>query len=395
MTYAKRLGAWLFGLAVTASIPALAAPEVTGRPVEYQLNMQPPVTAIGAEIYSLHTWMMVVCVVIFVAVFGVMFYSVIKHRKSLGHKPASFHESTAVEIAWTVVPFLIVIGMALPATRTVVAMKDTSNADLTIKATGMQWKWGYDYLAGEGEGIAFLSNLTTPRAQIGGPGVAATEKRSENYLLEVDNEVVVPVNKKVRLVLTANDVIHSWTIPAFAVKQDAIPGFVRDTWFKATQVGTYRGSCVELCGKDHAFMPIVVRVVTAEEYTTWVAGEKKRMAALADDPTKVWTIDELKTKGEQVYATNCVACHQANGKGVPAAFAPLDGSPIVNGPKAGQINVVMNGLHTGKYPAAMPGWKQLSDTDIAAVITYTRNSWSNKAAENIVQPAEVLAARSK
>jgi cytochrome c oxidase subunit 2 len=285
--------------------------------------------------------------------------------------------------------------MALPATRTVVAMKDTSNADLTIKATGMQWKWGYDYLAGEGEGIAFLSNLTTPRAQIGGPGVAATEKRSENYLLEVDNEVVVPVNKKVRLVLTANDVIHSWTIPAFAVKQDAIPGFVRDTWFKATQVGTYRGSCVELCGKDHAFMPIVVRVVTAEEYTTWVAGEKKRMAALADDPTKVWTIDELKTKGEQVYATNCVACHQANGKGVPAAFAPLEGSPIVNGPKAGQINVVLNGLHTGKYPAAMPGWKQLSDTDIAAVITYTRNSWSNKAAENIVQPAEVLAARSK
>jgi cytochrome c oxidase subunit 2 len=366
MTYAKRLGALLFGLAVTASIPALAAPEVTGRPVEYQLNMQPPVTAIGAEIYSLHTWMMVVCVVIFVAVFGVMFYSVIKHRKSLGHKPASFHESTAVEIAWTVVPFLIVIGMALPATRTVVAMKDTSNADLTIKATGMQWKWGYDYLAGEGEGIAFLSNLTTPRAQIGGPGVAATEKRSENYLLEVDNEVVVPVNKKVRLVLTANDVIHSWTIPAFAVKQDAIPGFVRDTWFKATQVGTYRGSCVELCGKDHAFMPIVV-----------------------------WTIDELKTKGEQVYATNCVACHQANGKGVPAAFAPLDGSPIVNGPKAEQIKVVLNGLHTGKYPAPMPGWKQLSDTDIAAVITYTRNSWSNKAAENIVQPAEVLAARSK
>jgi cytochrome c oxidase subunit 2 len=383
----------LFGLAVTASIPALAAQEITGRPVQRQLNMQPPVTGIGHEIYTLHTYMMVVCVAIFLAVFGVMFYSVIKHRKSLGHKPATFHESTAVEIAWTVVPFLIVIVMALPATRTVVAMKDTSNADLTIKATGMQWKWGYDYLSGEGEGISFLSNLKTPRSEIGGPGVAPTAPRNENYLLEVDNEVVVPVNKKVRLVLTANDVIHSWTIPAFAVKQDAIPGFVRDAWFKADQVGTYRGSCVELCGKDHAFMPIVVKVVSEADYTTWVAGEKKRMAALADDPTKVWTLDELKTKGETVYSANCVACHQANGKGMPNVFPALDGDPVVLGPKAKQIDIVLNGLHSGKYPSAMPAWKQLSDSDIAAVITYTRNSWSNKAAENIVQPAEVLAAR--
>ena len=269
---------------------------------------------------------MVVCLVIFVAVFGVMFYSVFKHRRSLGHKPATFHESTAVEIAWTVVPFLIVIGMALPATKTVVAMKDTSNADLTIKATGMQWKWGYDYLKGEGEGISFLSNLSTPRSQVGAPGVAPTEARGENYLMEVDNEVVVPVNKKVRIVLTANDVIHAWTIPAFGVKQDAIPGFVRDTWFKAEKIGTYRGNCVELCGKEHAFMPIVVRVVSDADYSAWVAGKKKEMAALADDPTKVWTIDELKTKGETVYAANCVACHQANGKGVPGAFAPLDGS---------------------------------------------------------------------
>jgi cytochrome c oxidase subunit 2 len=395
MTYAKQLGAMLFGLAVTAGIPALAAQEITGRPVQRQLNMQPPVTGIGHDIYSLHNYMLLVCVVIFVAVFGVMFYSVIKHRKSLGHKPATFHESTAVEIAWTVVPFLIIIVMALPATRTVVAMKDTSNADLTIKATGMQWKWGYDYLSGEGEGISFLSNLATPRSQIGGPGVMPTAKRSDTYLLEVDNEVVVPVNKKVRLVLTANDVIHSWTIPAFAVKQDAIPGFVRDAWFKADQVGTYRGSCVELCGKDHAFMPIVVKVVSEADYTTWVAGQKKRMAALADDPTKVWTIDELKTKGETVYSANCAACHQANGKGIPAVFPPLDGSPVVLGPKARQIDIVLNGLHSGKYPSAMPAWKQLSDSDIASVITYTRNSWSNKAAENIVQPAEVLAARSK
>jgi cytochrome c oxidase subunit 2 len=385
----------MLGLAVWTSIPALAAPEITGRPVEHQLNMQTPVTGIGADIYSLHNWMMLVCLIIFLGVFGVMFYSVFKHRKSRGHKPATFHESTAVEIAWTVVPFLIVIGMALPATKTVIALKDTSNADLTIKATGMQWKWGYDYLKGEGEGISFLSNLSTPRTQVGEPGIAPTEKRSENYLLEVDREMVVPVGKKVRMVLTANDVIHAWTIPAFAIKQDAIPGFVRDAWFKADKVGVYRGNCVELCGKDHAFMPIVVRVVSSEDYTAWVAGEKKKMAALADDPTKVWTIDELKTKGEGIYAANCVACHQASGKGVPNAFASLDGSPVVNGPKAAQINIVLNGLHSGKFPSAMPSWKQLSDSDIASVITYTRNTWSNKAAENIVQPAEVLAARGK
>ena len=384
----------MLGLAVTAAgLPALAVAQVQGRPIENQLNLQMPVTRIADEINTLHTWMMVVCLVIFVAVFGVMFYSVFKHRRSQGHKAATFHESTAVEIAWTVVPFLIVIGMALPATKTVVAMKDTSNADLTIKVTGMQWKWGYDYLKGEGEGISFLSNLSTPRSQVGAPGVAPTEARTENYLMEVDNEVVVPVNKKVRLVLTANDVIHAWTIPAFGVKQDAIPGFVRDTWFKAEKIGTYRGNCVELCGKEHAFMPIVVRVVSDADYSAWVAGKKKEMAALADDPTKVWTIDELKTKGETVYNTNCVACHQANGKGVPGAFAPLDGSAVVLGPKAAQIDVLLNGQKTGKYPSEMPAWKQLSDSDIAAVITYTRNNWSNKASENIVQPAEVLAAR--
>jgi cytochrome c oxidase subunit 2 len=399
MTYATRLRAVLYGCAVLAasagSLPAWAQPQqqLTGRPMEHQLNMQAPVTSVGAEIYGLHTWMMIVCLVIFVAVFGVMFYSVFKHRKSLGHKPATFHESTAVEIAWTIVPFLIVIGMALPATKTVVSMKDTSNADLTIKATGMQWKWGYDYLKGEGEGIAFLSNLSTPRSQIGSPGVAPTEARTDNYLLEVDNEMVVPVNKKIRMVFTANDVIHAWTVPAFAIKQDAIPGFVRDGWFRAEKIGTYRGNCVELCGKDHAFMPIVVRVVSDADYTAWVEGKKKEMAALADDPTKVWTIDELTTRGEAVYAANCVACHQANGKGVPAAFAALDGSPNVLGNKAHQIDILLNGQKSGKFPTAMPPWPQLSDTEIAAVITYTRNTWSNKAAENIVQPAEVLAAR--
>lgn len=373
---------------LAAGMPAWAVKDSPGGPAVKQLNLATPVTQIAEQIYSIHNLMLYICLAIFVAVFGVMFYSILKHRKSLGHKPATFHESTTVEILWTIVPFFIVIGMALPATKTVVAMKDTSNADLTIKATGMQWKWGYDYLKGEGEGISFLSTLATPRTQVGAPGLAPTEARGVNYLLEVDNEVVVPVNKKIRIITTANDVIHGWTIPAFGVKQDAIPGFVRDTWFKAEKIGVYRGQCVELCGKEHAFMPIVVRVVSDADYTAWVDTKKKEMAAKADDPSKVWTVDELKQRGEGVYTANCVACHQANGKGVPGAFAALDGSAMVNGPKADQINILLNGK------AGMPAWKAtLSDTEIAAVITYTRNSWSNKAAENIVQPAEVLAAR--
>ncbi|MFC0349822.1 cytochrome c oxidase subunit II [Undibacterium danionis] len=373
---------------LAAGMPAWAVKDSPGGPAVKQLNLQTPVTQIAEQIYSIHNLMLYICLAIFVAVFGVMFYSILKHRKSLGHKPATFHESTTVEILWTIVPFFIVIGMALPATKTVVAMKDTANADITIKATGMQWKWGYDYLKGEGEGISFLSTLSTPRTQVGAPGVAPTEARNLNYLLEVDNEVVVPVNKKVRIITTANDVIHGWTIPAFGVKQDAIPGFVRDTWFKAEKIGTYRGQCVELCGKEHAFMPIVVKVVSDADYTAWVDGKKKEMAAKADDPTKVWTVDELKQRGESVYAANCVACHQANGKGVPGAFPALDGSAVVAGPKAAQVDILLNGIR------GMPAWKAtLSDTEIAAVITYSRNSWSNKSAENIVQPAEVLAAR--
>ncbi|MDF3037062.1 MAG: coxB, partial [Paucimonas sp.] len=391
MKFAKRLQTLMLGAGlVLAGVPAWADVLTSeGGPVVRQLNLQPPVTQIAREINSIHDMMLFICLGIFIAVFGVMFYSIIKHRKSAGHKPATFHESLGVEIAWTVVPFLIVILMALPATKTVVAMKDTSNADLTIKVTGMQWKWGYDYLKGEGEGISFLSNLSTPRSQIGEPGMAVSAAdvaaRGNTYLLDVDNPMVVPVNKKVRIVTTASDVIHAWTIPAFGVKQDAIPGFVRDTWFKAEKVGTYRGNCVELCGKEHAFMPIVVVVKSEEDYKAWVDEQKKKMAAQADDPNKVWTIDELKQRGEKVYATNCVACHQANGKGVPNAFAPLDGSAIVNGPKGPQIDVLLNGQKTGKYPSAMPPWKGvLSDTEIAAVITYTRNTWSNKAQENIV-----------
>jgi cytochrome c oxidase subunit 2 len=383
MKYAKRLLmmiAAISGQLVATS--SFAVNDMTGGPAVRQLNFQPPVTGIASDIYQLHTLMMVICVLIFLAVFGVMFYSILKHRKSLGHKAASFHESTTVEIAWTVVPFIIVILMALPATKTVVAMKDTSNADITIKATGMQWKWGYDYIKGEGEGIAFYSALATPRDQIheGAP-------KGDNYLNEVDNPLVVPVNKKIRIVTTANDVIHAWGVPALGVKQDAIPGVVRDTWFKAEKVGTYRGNCYELCGKEHAFMPIVVNVLSEEDYAKWVADNKKGSSAGAEDANKALTLAELNTKGASVYAANCVACHQDSGKGVPGAFPALDGSKVVNGPKGDQIAMLLNGKN------AMPSWKTLSDVEIAAVITYTRNHWSNKAGQNMVQAAEVLAAR--
>jgi cytochrome c oxidase subunit 2 len=385
MKLAKRLQSLMLGgLLLAAGMPAWAVVDSPGGPAVREMNFQTPVTPIAVEINTLHNWMLGICFVIFFAVFGVMFYSMLKHRKSLGHKSASFHESTTVEIAWTIVPFIIIILMALPATKTVVSMKDTSNADITIKATGMQWKWGYDYLKGDGEGISFLSAMSTPREQIVDP----TKVKNDNYLIEVDNPVVVPINKKIRIITTANDVIHAWGVNAFGVKQDAIPGFVRDTWFRAEKIGTYRGQCYELCGKEHAFMPIVVNVVSDDNYKTWVDGKKKEMAAKADDPNKVWTVDELKQRGEKVYATNCVACHQATGKGIPGSFPALDGSAVVNGPKATQIALVLNGKN------AMPSWKSvLSDTDIAAAITFTRNNWSNKASENIVQPAEVLAAR--
>jgi cytochrome c oxidase subunit 2 len=343
------------------------------------------VTKIAQEQSWLHWFMLIICTVIFLGVFGVMFYSIFKHRKSKGHKPANFHESTAVEIAWTVVPFIIVILMALPATKVVVAMKDTTNADLTIKATGMQWKWGYDYIKGEGEGIGFVSTLDNAHREMSQSG---KPEATDNYLLKVDNPLVVPVDKKVRIITTANDVIHAFMVPAFGIKQDAIPGFVRDTWFRAEQTGDFYGQCAELCGKEHAYMPIHVKVLSAEDYSKWVDGEMKKMAAKADDPNKVWALDDLAKRGEKVYAANCAACHQPNGKGA-GPIKPLDGSAVVlNDDKLKQISVLLNGQANG----AMPAWKQLSDTDIAAVITYTKNNWSNKTGQ-LVQPAEIKAAR--
>jgi cytochrome c oxidase subunit 2 len=371
--------------AALATGSALAVNALKGGPGVNQLNLHEPVTRIAADQMWLHNFMLIVCLVIFVAVFGVMFYSIFKHRKSKGAVSANFHESVAVEIAWTVVPFLIVIGMALPATKVVVAMKDTTNADLTIKATGYQWKWGYDYLKGEGEGIGFLATLDTAQREQSDSG---KPQPVDNYLLKVDNPLVVPVDKKVRIITTANDVIHAWMVPAFGVKQDAIPGFVRDTWFKAEKVGDYYGQCAELCGKEHAYMPIHVKVVSAEDYTQWVDGEKKKMAAKADDPNKVWEQAALIARGEKVYAANCAVCHKADGSGA-GPIKPLDKSPVVlDQDKHKQIDVVLN----GRMDKGMPAWKQLSDTDIAAVVTYTKNSWSNQTGQT-VQPAEVLAAR--
>jgi cytochrome c oxidase subunit 2 len=361
-----------------------AVSDMPGGPGVNQLNLTPGVTRIAADQWWIHNFLLVVCLAIFVVVFGVMFYSLWAHRKSRGAKSADFHESTAVEIAWTIVPFIIVIGLAIPATRMVVEQKDTSQADLTIKATGYQWKWGYEYLKGEGAGISMLSTLSTPRAQINGK-----EPKSETYLMEVDNALVVPVGQKIRMVVTANDVIHAWMVPAFGVKQDAIPGFVRDTWFRAEKVGTFRGNCAELCGKDHAFMPIVVEVKSQEDYKVWADGKKKEMLARADDPTKEWQVADLNDRGAKVYAANCVACHQATGKGVAGAFPALEGSKLVLGKQEDQIALLLN----GKQGTSMASFKQLSDVELAAVATYTRNAWGNKPEDTIVQPRDFTAAR--
>jgi cytochrome c oxidase subunit II len=359
---------------------------------------QSPASRMAETIDWLHQVIMWIILVIFVGVFGVMFYACFAHRKSVGHKAAQFHENTTVELLWTVIPAIVLVVIAWPVTKVVIAQKDTSAPDVTIKVTGYQWKWGYDYLRGEGEGISFVSTLATPREQIEG-----TAPKGENYLLEVDNELVVPVGKKIRVITTAADVIHAWWIPAFGAKQDAIPGFLRDTWFRAEQEGTFRGQCTELCGKEHAYMPIVVRAVKQEEYSKWVAQHKPKPAAAvaasappasaaapaaAADDTKPLPVTELVSRGEKVYTANCVACHQATGKGLEAMKAPaLAGNKVVTGSKQEPIDTVLN----GRPNTAMQPFKQLSDAEIAAVLTYVRSSWGNKASD--VQPAEVKARR--
>ena len=345
-------------------------------------NLQTPQTAVAREIYGLHVLIMWVCVAIFVVVFGFMFYAIWKHRKAAGHKAANFHENTQVEIIWTVIPFAILIAMAIPASKGILDMRDTSNPDITVKVTGYQWKWEYEYPA---DGIKFLSTLSTPREQI-----ENKQTKGEHYLLEVDHPLVVPVGKKVRILITANDVIHSWSVPAFGIKQDAIPGYIKDAWFKVETPGTYRGQCSELCGKDHGFMPVVVEAKSQEDYAKWLGQQKAAKATVSLDPNKTYTVDELKAQGEKVYTANCAACHQPTGAGMPPVFPALTGSPIATGPKAGHIDIVMNG---GKKNPAMAAWaKVLNDVDIASVITYERNALGNKTGDAI-QPAEIKALR--
>ena len=348
---------------------------------EYAYNLQTPASQVAQDVFQLHNLIMLVCLGIFVVVFGAMFYSLLKHRKSVGHQAAHFHENTTVEVIWTVIPFVILMGMAYPAAKVVIDMKDTTNPDMTIKITGYQWKWGYDYL---NDDISFYSNLATPREQIQG-----TAEKGEHYLLEVDEPMVVPVGKRVRLLITANDVLHAWWVPALGAKQDAIPGFIRDSWFKADKIGTYRGQCVELCGKDHGFMPIVVEVVSEEDYAAWVAKKKDSAQAAAADNAKTFAIADLVERGEKVYQANCAACHQADGKGLPGVFPAISGSAVATGPIAAHIDIVMNGK-PGTAMAAFAG--QLSDADIAAVVTYQRNAWDNKMGD-LAQPAEVAAIR--
>jgi len=382
---------------IRAAVAAAALGAGTAR-AGYDVDILPPASPVAQQIYDLHFAILWVCVAIFVVVFGAMFYSVFKHRKSAGAKAAQFHENTTVEIIWTVIPFVILIGMAYPATKTVLDMKDTSRPDLTIKVTAYQWAWEYDYLQ---EGVKFTSLLATPRAQIE-EWEKKGEKKNADYLLEVNNPMVVPVGKRVRLLVTSNDVIHGWYVPQLGINQYGIPGFVKDTWFKADRPGVYRGQCSQICGKEHGYMPIVVVAKSVEDYAAWAKEQKEKLpaaapaqvaavapaAAPAEDPGKKWTADELNALGGKVYAAHCVACHQATGKGMPPAFPALDGSKVVNGPKAAQVALVLG----GKAGTAMASFARLSDSEIASVVTFTRNSWGNKTGEAIL-PAEVKAAR--
>jgi cytochrome c oxidase subunit 2 len=351
----------------------------------YALNLPPPATAVARDIHELHTLVLWICVAIFVVVFVPMAIALWKHRRAAGHVARRFHDNFRLEVAWTIVPVLILVGMAWPATQTVLAMKDTTAAELTVKVTGVQWYWEYEYLD---DGIRYQSRLSTPRDELYGKA-----PKNPHYLLEVDRPLVVPTGRKVRLVLTATDVIHSWWIPEFGVKQDAIPGFVRDTWFRVDTPGTYRGQCAELCGIGHAYMPVVVEALPPERFAAWrdeqLLAAASTAAAAAADRDRVFALPELAERGERVYQTFCAACHQASGAGIAGVFPPLDGSALVRGPFEAHVALVLN----GKPGTAMAAFDaQLSDADLAAVVTYERNAWSNRAGD-LVQPAQVAALR--
>ncbi|MBI2381764.1 MAG: cytochrome c oxidase subunit II [Gammaproteobacteria bacterium] len=366
-----------------------------GAGAETQFNMTPGVTDNAHRAYDLHMAAVWICGIIGAVVFGAMFYSIVKHRKSVHPKPAHFHENTLVEIVWTVIPVLILLGLAIPAVKTLVAMEDTRDADMTVMVTGSQWKWHYKYVDADGKDlsdIGFYSLLSTPRDTFENYGGKTTEK-SETYLKEVDKPLVIPTGKKVRFLVTSEDVIHSWWVPAFAVKKDAVPGFINETWTKVNEAGVYRGVCAELCGKDHGFMPVVVKAVSPEEFQTWVADTRTAMAeakkAAEADVDRVWAMDELMKKGEEVYLKNCSACHQATGAGMPPTFPALAGSKIAT--DKAQIPDHIGRVLKGK--GAMPAFgAMLSDMEIAAVITYERNAFGNKTGD-AVQPKDVKAAR--
>lgn len=359
--------------AITLALSLLATPAWA----DWQVNMNEGVTALSREIFDLHMLIFWICVVIGVVVFGVMFYSIFKFRKSKGAVSEHWHENTTVEVVWTVIPSIILIAMAVPATATLMDMYDTSEAEVEIQVTGYQWKWRYQYL---NEDIDFFSNLSTPREEI--TNAAA---KNPNYLLEVDNPLVIPANKKVRFLITANDVIHSWWVPHFAVKKDAIPGFINESWVRVEEPGVYRGQCTELCGKDHGFMPVVVEVKSEADYAKWVADQKAMKLAMAGEASKEFSMDELIAKGEGVYQTACAGCHQLNGQGIPGAFPAITGSAIATGAIDAHIDIVVN----GKTGTAMQAFKeQLSAVDIAAVVTYQRNALGNSVGD-LAQPSAI------
>ncbi|KEI69670.1 cytochrome c oxidase subunit II [Endozoicomonas elysicola] len=369
MQQAKSLFLLLAGLAVTGSSRAA-----------WEVNMTEGVTAVSRNIYGLHMTILIICVVIGLIVFGVMFYSIFKHRKSKGAVPHQFHESTLVEIVWTSIPFLILVLMAIPATKTLVDIYNTDEADIDIKITGYQWKWQYEYV---GEDVSFFSNLSTPREQI-----LNVREKNPNYLLEVDEPLVIPVGKKVRFLVTAADVIHSWWVPALAVKRDAIPGFINEAWTNIEVPGTYRGQCAELCGKDHGYMPIVVEAKSQEDYDAWLEAKKVEAEKERELTDKTWTMEELMARGEQAYNKACAVCHQPNGAGMPPIFPALKGSPMAT--EADQIGAHVDIVMNGKKGSAMQAFAgQLNEVDLAAVITYERNAWGNNTGE-MVTPKEIV-----
>ena len=345
------------------------------------LNLREGVTRISHEVYELHMVVLVICTLIGIVVFGTMIVSMLMHRKSMGAVPATFHENTRLEILWTIIPIVILVVLAVPSTSTLRSMYESAESDVDIQVRGYQWKWQYTYLDDDPtKEVQFMSSLLTPADEI----YNRANKR-ENYLLDVDNELVIPINKRIRFLITSNDVIHAWWVPDFAVKKDAIPGYVHESWTVVDEPGIYRGQCAELCGKDHGFMPIVVRAVEEPEYELWLAEQRQAAKAAYETVGKTWTMDELMETGEQVYNQSCMACHQANGQGIPPAFPSLVGSPLIKGPIADHTDIILN----GKAGTAMqPFGAQLNPAQIAAVITYERNAWGNNSGE-MIQPSEV------